>query len=457
MDELAKALADIERRVNARHPRAEDVQMVAGSVELASLMPAVHARDAALAKIAGIGRVNPRAGGPLNAVIQAAKRLIARGLYWLVRDQVEFNRGAIECVEALMEAHNAHNRALLELASRIETVKQVDLPALRVDQQEFNDIRLHWGEWRRDWERRLTVNEAQFMRSVADLRLAYEQRLSSVEASFGRAMAAQHEEYLRAMNDAAHAAQARFWEDTRKFRHEAQLHFEGLIHQQLRLLRQRPQGAVTPPAEEGFTGYVFADRFRGPEAEIKSRLEKYLPWFDGCSRVLDLGCGRGEFLELVPSALGIDLSPENIRICQAKGLTVEQADLFTYLAQAPDQFFDGVFCGQVIEHLDPQRLPELIRLCAARLKPGSPLIFETPNPECLAIFASHFYIDPTHTRPVPPDLLRYYLEEAGFGQIEILRSGNAANEFPELAQLPEGVRQRFFGALDYAAIARRLP
>ena len=93
---------------------------------------------------------------------------------------------------------------------------------------------------------------------------------------------------------------------------------------------------------------------------------------------------------------------------------------------------------------------------AAKLHPGASVVIETPNPECLAIFATHFYIDPTHTRPVPAVLLRFYLEEAGFGSIEVERLAPAVETMPALADLPFSVRDTFFGGLDYSIIARRL-
>ena len=84
------------------------------------------------------------------------------------------------------------------------------------------------------------------------------------------------------------------------------------------------------------------------------------------------------------------------------------------------------------------------------------LILETPNPECLAIFATHFYIDPTHQRPIPPSLLVFYFEEYGFGGIEVTRLSPAADDFPALRDLPEPVREQFFGGLDYAIVGRKL-
>ena len=98
----------------------------------------------------------------------------------------------------------------------------------------------------------------------------------------------------------------------------------------------------------------------------------------------------------------------------------------------------------------------MIKLCASRLKPGGVLALETPNPESLAIFATHFFIDPTHTRPIPPALMAFYFEEFGLGRIEIHRRFPAADSMPEVKELPEAVQDKFFGSLDYAIIGRKL-
>jgi hypothetical protein len=109
-----------------------------------------------------------------------------------------------------------------------------------------------------------------------------------------------------------------------------------------------------------------------------------------------------------------------------------------------------------VEHLTPERLPELIRLLHAKLRAGGLVAIETPNPECLAIFATYFYLDPTHRHPIPPALMAFYLEEAGFGGIEVARLSPAIETMPVIAELPEGFREKFFGGLDYAAFARKL-
>jgi O-antigen chain-terminating methyltransferase len=175
---------------------------------------------------------------------------------------------------------------------------------------------------------------------------------------------------------------------------------------------------------------------------------------------LDIGCGRGEFLEIMREAnipaVGIDLSRESVKICRLKGLEAETADLFTHLAGLPEESLDGIFCAQVVEHLPPERLPEMIRLCAAGLARHGVMVIETPNPECLAIFATHFYLDPTHARPVPHPLLAFYLEEVGVGVMEVRKLASAVETMPSLATLPEAFREAFFGGLDYAIIGKKL-
>jgi hypothetical protein len=137
-------------------------------------------------------------------------------------------------------------------------------------------------------------------------------------------------------------------------------------------------------------------------------------------------------------------------------LQVEQTDLFAYLSQLPGSSLGGVVCCQVVEHLPPERLPEMIRLVHSKLRTGALVAIETPNPECLAIFATHFYLDPSHRHPIPPALMSFYLEEAGFGRIEVERLSPAPETLPSLAELPAAFQKEFFGALDYAVFARKL-
>ena len=153
---------------------------------------------------------------------------------------------------------------------------------------------------------------------------------------------------------------------------------------------------------------------------------------------------------------GIEASPELVAICRAKGLQAECSDAFTYLESCEPGSLGGILCCQMLEHLPPADVIRLIRLAHRALRKGGLLAVETPNPESLAIFATHFYLDPSHTRPIPPALMAFHMEEAGFGALRIQRLHPAVESMPSLATLPTEFREAFFGALDYAAFGTKL-
>ena len=441
-EELTGLLRVIRERVQARYPGTNG----AGPVAAADLTPLVHARDAAEGKMSAIGSVNPRHPGVFNSLIQLAKRAVARGLGWFVRDQVVFNREVMACVEATIQALNDTNRALTALPAATAAAAAV--------KADVEDMHGHWTAWRSEWERKLLQNEMQFLRSVADLQIASQHRAVQMESNFRDTVKAQHADYLAALE---------------RYLEQIRTECEALIHSELRVVRQRagvlaqtpvPAPLASADSMPAFDYLRFAELFRGSAESVKSRQGFYVPYFTGCKDVLDIGCGRGEFLELMRdagiAACGIDLSREFVDQCRGKGLAAEVADLFTYLAGLPDAFLDGIFSAQVVEHLPPARLPEMIRLAAQKLRRGGVLAIETPNPACLAIFATHFYLDPTHTRPIPHALLAFYMEEYGIGRIEVHQRSPAIESMPALAELPEAFRDAFFGGLDYAIIGRKL-
>ncbi len=457
-EELAAVIDEIRQRVRAR--ATNGVVRAPETIPLPDLTALLHARDAAEAKVASIGTVNPRRGGLKNAVVQRAKRLVARALDWHVREQVEFNRGVIECVLATIENLNECKRALSLLSGSLSlNVSELRDQAgeLREEARELKDIRSHWIEWRTGWEKKLANTEIQFLRSVSELQAAFHHRVT-VEAK------AQRTEFEHSMVLQNEEMQQRYWDELTRVR----LEYERLIHSELRVLRQRAtlsQAAghavrSAPPEFANVDWLKFADRFRGSEEDILSRQKMYASRFRDHGPVLDLGCGRGEMIQILQDAgiqaRGIDSHADSIALCTAKGLEAEQADLFTYLSELPDASLGGVICCQVIEHLPQSRLPEMIQLVHAKLRAGGLVALETPNPECLAIFATHFYIDPTHRHPIPPALTTFYLEEAGFGRVEIERLSPAIESMPSLAELPEAFRKEFFGSLDYAAFGIKL-
>src|ERR1700730_7870967 len=142
-EELAAVIAEIRQRVRSRNPNGA----VSGDIPLPDLMPLIHARDAAEGKVASIGWVNPRPPGLLNSTIQRLKRLVGRGLDGHVREQVEFNRAMVGCVQSTIEALNDANRALVAMSARIDGLGH-DSSELRGEAQQLKDIRVHWAEWR---------------------------------------------------------------------------------------------------------------------------------------------------------------------------------------------------------------------------------------------------------------------------------------------------------------------
>lgn len=454
-NELGAIVREIRDRVRARYPEGEAEGL---PFPLPNLMPLLHARDAAEAKVAAIGSVNPRPPGLTNNLIQGVKRNVARALRWFVRDQVEFNRSTANALDATLEALGEVNRTLAALGGRLD-----ELSGLRLQTTELNDIRTHWLRWRENWEKRLHYTEAHFLRGIGELNASFEHKVLTADSNYRDKVKAQHAEYLVALEKAGKDIQKRLWDDLERIR----LDFERLIYQELRLVRQQRgqvvvEAAPSAPKQE-FTAFDytrFADRFRGSEEYVREGQRFYVPHFAGCVSVLDIGCGRGEFLELMREAgigaHGIDLDTASVDLCRAKGLSAEVADLFGYLASESGTPYDGIYAGQIVEHLPPEQVPQMVKLCAARLKPGGILAIETPNPESLAIFATHFYIDPTHTRPIPPALMAFYFEEFGLGGIQVHRRFPAGDSMPEVKQLPEDVQQKFFGSLDYAITGRRL-
>ena len=193
----------------------------------------------------------------------------------------------------------------------------------------------------------------------------------------------------------------------------------------------QPQEGATPVRTVGAREstidsykYVgFEDDFRGPQDDIREHLRSYLPYFDGATDVLDAGCGRGEFLELLRdrdiSARGIDLNHEMVEECRARGLTVDEGDLLSHLRRLPDGSLGGLFAAQVVEHLEPDYLLRVLDAAFHALRPGATLILETINVASWSAFFQSYIRDITHVRPLHPDTLRYLVSASGFQKIEV--------------------------------------
>jgi SAM-dependent methyltransferase len=172
------------------------------------------------------------------------------------------------------------------------------------------------------------------------------------------------------------------------------------------------------------SAYVaFENRFRGSQDEVRARLEGYVAHFKDLSPVADLGCGRGEFLDLLKEggieARGVESNAAQVTECRDRGLDVELGDLLSFLRARPAASLGGVFGAQVAEHLPPQVLQDVLRETHRALRPGGLLLLETVNPRSVIAFLEIYNRDLTHERPLHPDTLRFLAAAAGFSDVRI--------------------------------------
>lgn len=183
----------------------------------------------------------------------------------------------------------------------------------------------------------------------------------------------------------------------------------------------------------------FEEHFRGSEADIRARQAKDAARFRGAAwPVADLGCGRGEFLEALKAegvkGIGCDANPVMAARAAEKGLAVEEADLFAWLGAREDGSLSGITAFQVVEHLAPTSLFDLVELSVRKLATGGRVLFETVNPE--SVYAMRwFWMDLTHVRPVPAPSLAQLLRATGFKDVAV----DFRSPVPESESLPEGL------------------
>jgi len=199
---------------------------------------------------------------------------------------------------------------------------------------------------------------------------------------------------------------------------------------------------LTVLSPEEFSYFRFEDLHRGDAQQVCESLKPYLTHFARCQRVADLGCGRGEFLDLCKSsgigAYGVDSNEDMTLHCERLGLNIVSSDILEHLRSLPDKWLDGIFCSQVIEHLSMSKVRALLAESVRVLKAGTRIVLVTINPLSLFALANNFYLDPTHVRPLPPETVRFLAEEAGFRNLEV----DYFSPFgPEFSLLPISVEE----------------
>ncbi len=211
---------------------------------------------------------------------------------------------------------------------------------------------------------------------------------------------------------------------------------------------------------------TFEDKFRGSREEIKDHLAVYLPLLKEAAAgsvehpVLDIGSGRGEWLELLRendlTARGVDINETLASQCRQRGLEVEIQDAFEYMCSLPDGCLGAVTGFHIIEHLPMETVLELYAEANRVLVSGGLAIFETPNPQNLLVGACNFYADPTHKRPLYPETQQFFLEYRGFSRVELkyLHPHEAGTRLPEdeAPELASRLNDLLSCARDYAVI-----
>jgi O-antigen chain-terminating methyltransferase len=213
--------------------------------------------------------------------------------------------------------------------------------------------------------------------------------------------------------------------------------------------------------------------FRGSSALVKERLSSYAEDFSDLppgKQVLDIGCGRGELLEMLKDAgipaYGLEISTTYAPEWEASGVDVVVADALTHLRGVPERSLAAITAIQVVEHLDVEALLEFLDVAMRALAPGGLLLLETPNPANLTVGANSFYLDPSHQKPLPAELLSFLVRSRGFSDVEIryfereelalLPELDSKSEWAaDFAAIEDVLRQYLFGPQDYAVVARR--
>jgi SAM-dependent methyltransferase len=243
------------------------------------------------------------------------------------------------------------------------------------------------------------------------------------------------------------------------------------LEERLRRVERRAPGpgpapvvtAAAQPAAVVVPDYfAFEARMRGSTAAVRDRQRVYVDDFRDAAPVLDVGCGRGEFLSLLREAeveaRGVDGDADMVAYARGEGLDVTQADAIAYLEAADDGSLGGIFAAQLVEHLPPGMLVRLLELAAVKLRPGGLLVAETINPLSPLALRSYF-ADLTHAQPLVPETLALLAEQAGFRDVQtrFLNEPDEKLKVPDDPLIAANVRrlnELLFGPLDYAILAR---
>lgn len=205
----------------------------------------------------------------------------------------------------------------------------------------------------------------------------------------------------------------------------------------------------------------FEAKYRGSKDDIKQRVSVYIDYLENLTiskekiKILDIGCGRGEWLELLKEnayqAKGIDLNRVMAENLKQQGLNVSQGDAIKYLETLSDNSLSVITGFHIIEHLPFTTLVNLFEQSLRVIEPGGMVIFETPNPENILVAAHFFYLDPTHIAPLVPATTNFLLENTGFIRVQIKRL-HKYSDYHHIENDNRFIQDNFANEMDYAVI-----
>jgi SAM-dependent methyltransferase len=223
------------------------------------------------------------------------------------------------------------------------------------------------------------------------------------------------------------------------------------------------QASPLPVAQASFPDYfAYESRMRGSVESVRERQRPYVADFRDAAPVLDLGCGRGEFLGLLREAgveaRGVDLDSDMVSYARGEGLDVEQAGAIEHLERLEDGSLGGIFAAQLLEHLPGPAVARLLELAVAKLRPGGLLVAETINP-LSPLALRNYFADLTHAQPLVPETLELLARQAGFASVETRFLNEPGQKLvepddPTIAENVRRLNELLFGPLDYAVLVR---
>ena len=460
VEEIMQRIQD-KVRLRKEAPPAQSVPPAPGAPSQPDVALVVITEHLAKAReVAQVGLAIPpmsETRGIKRAFATQFAKVVLRLAQLFIRDQRTFNLAVLDMLQAFVDRSRQQSAELAQRAEQVSASRQALSAQMGVVGRDLEKVAHDVAVL----DQRLAEQQAQAARRLDEI----DARMRAADA---RMTAAENTTGNDRHGNADLFGQVRTAVSLQERR--LTLLLEETIRRQLKPLdeKQLQKFASELPHIQDANYLSFEDSFRGSREEIKKRVAIYLPRLRAAvagtdeAPILEVGCGRGELLEVLRSeglkAAGVDSNVAAVEKCRELGLDIALGDLFETLAKTADGSLGGLVALHVVEHLPFELLQKLLDETLRVLRTGGIAIFETPNPQNILVGASNFYIDPTHRNPVHPQTLHYLVEARGMIQVESVM----LHPFPKEMHLPESdspaarfINEHFFGPQDYAVVGRR--